>query len=52
MVTPLQAPEPPKTVKKPYEKPNLRLYGDIRTITGTSGMAGLMLDFMGLLKTQ
>jgi len=23
--------------KKPYQKPNLRVYGDIRTLTGTTG---------------
>jgi hypothetical protein len=42
----------PKTVKKPYEQPNLRLYGDIRTITGQTGMMGLVTDAMtGLLKS-
>jgi hypothetical protein len=44
--------QPPKTVKKPYEQPYLRLYGDIRTITGQSGMKGSMTDAMtGLLKS-
>jgi hypothetical protein len=42
----------PTNAKKPYEKPDLRLYGDIRTITGQSGMKGLALDAMtGALKS-
>jgi len=36
--------QPRPAGKKPYEKPNLRLYGDIRTITGSVPMAGPVND--------
>jgi hypothetical protein len=35
------------SVKKPYEKPLLRVYGDVRTMTGTS-MIGRMGDKRGM----
>ena len=28
--------EQAKTPKKPYEKPHLRVYGDVKTVTATS----------------
>lgn len=30
--------------KKPYEKPNLRVYGDIRALTQSAGTASMMAD--------
>lgn len=30
--------------KKPYEKPNLRVYGDIRALTQSAGSASMMAD--------
>ena len=36
--------------KKPYQKPNLRVYGDIQTVTRTIGM-GNIFDGKGM-KTQ
>jgi hypothetical protein len=35
------APETP--LKKPYQKPSLRVYGDIQTLSGSTG-AGLKSD--------
>jgi hypothetical protein len=45
--------QPETTAKKPYQKPDLRLYGDIQTITGQSGMKGVVTDAMtGALKSM
>jgi hypothetical protein len=30
--------------KKPYQKPNLRVYGDVRTMTATSMNMGTLTD--------
>lgn len=39
--------------KKPYEKPNLRVYGDVRTLTQTAAMISMNGDGpKGGLKTQ
>jgi len=45
--TPLQ-PE-----KKPYQKPSLKVYGDIRTLTGTSSHKGTHFDVvMGMVSAK
>jgi hypothetical protein len=36
-----------KTPKKPYEKPNLRVYGDIKTLTATVNPSRRHLDAKG-----
>ena len=42
--------------KKPYQKPSLKVYGDIHALTGTSMTSGIKFDgisdFMILLKTH
>lgn len=38
-------------MKKPYETPSLRVYGDILVLTRGSGMTGLTIDGGKLLKT-
>jgi formyltetrahydrofolate synthetase len=47
-----QPSQPSQTAKKPYKKPNLKLYGDIHTITGAVGQAALMVDSSLMLKTN
>jgi hypothetical protein len=32
------------SAKRPYKQPTLRVYGEIRTLTGTAGTTGAMLD--------
>jgi hypothetical protein len=32
------------SAKRPYNQPTLRVYGEIRTLTGTVGKAGMTAD--------
>jgi len=39
------------TKKKPYQKPNLRVYGDVRALTQATGMVSKNADGSKGLKT-
>jgi hypothetical protein len=41
-----------KNKKKPYEKPRLETYGDIREITKAGGVMGMMDNALGVLRSR
>jgi hypothetical protein len=40
----MTSPPDPKSVKKPYRRPKLTVYGDLRDITQTTAGAGAVMD--------
>jgi hypothetical protein len=41
-----------KSAKKPYEKPQLEVYGDIREIAKSAALMGMMDNALGVLRSQ
>jgi hypothetical protein len=41
-----------KSATKPYEKPRLETYGDIREITQASALMGMTDNALGLLRSR
>jgi len=41
---------PQQPAKKPYQKPSLKVYGNIQAMTGATGIDGAVLD-MAVTKT-